>query len=80
MSERDPRISPIHGDIVRVPTGDMRERHCLGVQYNDWVGYFAVRKTSTVECHCSLRAWQIWCAHHAVEIVQRAEDLYGTRT
>ena len=76
MGERDPRIDPKPGDMLRFRD---RERHVTAVT-DHWyasglggkaVDYMDVRKSGVVgRLRCSLGAWRSWAKRPAIEVTQ----------
>lgn len=74
--ERDPRIDPVTGDIVRAPHvsgGKGVERHVVARRGGD-IDYVRVTLTSTSKTkNCWISTWRQWCHEERVEIVQRGQ-------
>ena len=77
--DRDPRINPYDGDIVRLLNGN--ERHVVnrvidGIEPADVV-YTPVSIQATHTCsynrQCSIAAWKKWCRENSVEVIQVAK-------
>lgn len=72
--ERNPKLDPRAGDIVRATQfKNERERHVIARRGGD-VDYYAVTPQKTVQKNCWISTWQSWCAPEAVVVVQRGND------
>jgi hypothetical protein len=74
---RDPRSTPIPGDIVR--SAKDRERwvnsvHGGEISYRAYT-YNASRPLRSTRNVCSLAAWRRWCEHEDAVVVTRGEDV-----
>lgn len=74
MTQRDPKIDPQNGDIVRATQfKNERERHVAGRRGNH-VDYLAVTAKKTVQKNCWITTWQDWCRINKVDVIQTAND------
>lgn len=70
MSQRDPRIDPRAGDVVRASRfKNNRERHVVARHAGD-IAYSAVTATKSVRKTCWITTWQDWCKKHGVDVIQ----------
>lgn len=73
MSERDPTLNPIPGDIVQSHYETIVERHVLHVSDCGVKYYRVVLGRDPRQGYCLPSIWTKWCRSHRVTIIQRGE-------
>lgn len=72
MTERDPAIEPIRGDIVRSAFETIGERRVTAVVPSG-VTYYIVTPRSSRLASCRHVTWKEWCRRNRVTIIQRGD-------
>jgi len=68
--ERDPRINPRPGDIVRSCYESIGERHVLHVSDCGVKYYGVLQNGKRREGYCLPTIWKKWCRAHRVSVEQ----------
>jgi len=79
--QRDPRVDPRPGDVVKRAYGVRWKTRIVTKRRGVTIIYVRHLGSETI-CCCGLSIWQQWCAHPEVQVVarnERVEDQVPTR-